>query len=142
MSTLTKPTITVETVINAPVEKVWKNWTSTSAIEKWNSPSPEWHTTKADHILEPGQKFSYRMEARDGSFGFDFSGKFDIVLPNEYLEYTLDDFRVVKIKFIAEGEHSRIVQTFEAEDTNPHEVQQNGWQAILDSFTRYVEHTA
>lgn len=139
METSTKTTISIEATINASVEKVWQNWTSTNAITKWNSASPEWHTPKAQHDLQPGGRFTYRMEARDGSFGFDFGGVFDIVKPNEYLETTLDDGRKVKTTLTRKGNETHLSQTFEAEETHSVEQQRQGWQNILDSFKNYVE---
>lgn len=139
METSTKTTISIEATINASVEKVWQNWTSTNAITKWNSASPEWHTPKAEHDLQPGGRFTYRMEARDGSFGFDFGGVFDIVKPDEYLETTLDDGRKVKTTLTRKGNETHLSQTFEAEETHSVEQQRQGWQNILDSFKNYVE---
>jgi len=131
--------LTVTAVVNAPIEKVWQLWTDTWAITQWNAPSPDWHTPKADHDLRPGGLFTYRMEAKDGSFGFDFGGTFDVVQPPEYLEYTIGDGRKVKITFTATGDQTTIVQEFESENVNPLEVQQGGWQAILNNFKKYAE---
>lgn len=139
METTSKTIITIETTINAPVEKVWNTWTNTDAITKWNSASPDWHTPKAEHDLRPGGTFNYRMEAKDGSFGFDFEGVFNIVKPNEYLEYTLGDDRKVKIFFTSKGDETHVVESFEAEDMNPVEMQREGWQAILNNLKNYIE---
>jgi uncharacterized protein YndB with AHSA1/START domain len=139
METSTKTTISIEATINASVEKVWQNWTSTNAITKWNSASPEWHTTKAAHDLQPGGKFNYRMEARDGSFGFDFSGIFDVIKPQEYIETTLDDGRKVKTTLTSKEDKTHLSQTFEAEETHSIDQQREGWQNILNSFKNYVE---
>lgn len=136
---MTATTITVEALINAPVEKVWNLWTGTDHIIKWNCPSPEWHTPNADHELKPGGKFNYRMEARDGSMGFDFFGVFDKVEKNKLLTTTLGDGRKVEINFTSQGENTLVVQNFEAETENTIELQKTGWQAILDSFKKYVE---
>ena len=132
-------TITIEASIQAPVEKVWNAWTDTNAIVQWNSASPDWHSPKAEHELKPGGKFLYRMEAKDGSFGFDFSGHFDVVKPNEYLESTIDDGRKIKTSFISKGNETIVSESFEAENTNPIEMQKAGWQSILDNFKKYVE---
>lgn len=138
--TTERTVITIEATVNAPVDKVWDIWTSTKDIVKWSSPSPEWYTPKADHDLTVGGTFNYRMEARDGSFGFDFQGVFDEIRPNEYLEYTIaGDGRKVKIDFKAIGNKTHIVQKFEAETINSIEQQRTGWQAILNSFKNYVE---
>ena len=131
--------ITVEAVVNLPVEKVWELWTGTQHIIKWNHASLDWHTPKAEHELKPGGKFVYRMEAKDGSFGFDFGGTFDVVTINEYLESTLGDGRKVKITFKDMNNKTHIVETFEAEDQNPIEMQKDGWQAILNNFKIYAE---
>lgn len=139
METALKPTITVEATIGVTVEAAWESWTSPRAIVRWNSASPDWHSPRAQHDLRPGGSFTYRMEAKDGSFGFDFSGVFDEVKPNEYLEYTLGDGRKVKITFTAKGNQTHISETFEAEDINPPELQKQGWQAILDNFKNFTE---
>jgi uncharacterized protein YndB with AHSA1/START domain len=131
--------ITVKTVINASVQMVWFRWTNPDDILRWNNASEDWHTTKAENELHIGGKFSYRMEARDGSVGFDFYGVYDQVLLNKEIRYTLGDDRKVKIVFNSLGNQTEVVQTFEAEDTNPVELQQTGWQAIMDNFKRYVE---
>jgi uncharacterized protein YndB with AHSA1/START domain len=135
----TKTAITIEATVKAPVEKVWKVWTTPEDIVKWSTPSPDWHTPRAEHDLQPGGKFNYRMEAKDGSFGFDFGGVFDVLKKNELIEYTIGDGRKVVINFTSKGNETHIVQTFEAEDQNPIEMQRAGWQAILDSFKNYTE---
>jgi uncharacterized protein YndB with AHSA1/START domain len=133
--------ITIETVVNAPVEKVWKTWTNPDDIIKWNSPSPEWHTPRAEHDLRPGGKFIFRMEAKDGSYGFDFDGIYDAVDTDKYIEYTLSDGRKVKVSFENKDNGTHIIQTFEAEDQNSIETQRGGWQAILENFRNYAELT-
>ena len=132
-------TITVQQVVNAPVEKVWDYWTKPEHITQWNNPSPEWYTPRAESELRNGGKFSYRMEARDGSAGFDFFGTYDVVAPHQSLEYTLGDNRKVTMQFSPEGNGVKLVQQFEAETQNPVEMQRTGWQAILDSFKQYTE---
>lgn len=139
MATATKTKITIEATVKAPVEKVWRIWTSPADIVKWSTPSPEWHTPRATHDLQAGGTFNYRMEAKDGSFGFDFGGVFDVIKENELIEYTIGDGRKVVINFNSKGKETHIVQTFEAEDQNPIEMQRGGWQAILDSFKNYTE---
>ena len=139
MTTTVKPKITVEALVNAPVEKVWQVWTTPYDITKWNSPSPEWHTPRAKHELKVGGNFNYRMEAKDGSLGFDFGGVFDLVNPNQQLNYTMDDGRKVNISFSAAAGETKIVQTFEAENENSLELQRAGWQGILNSFKNYIE---
>ena len=139
METLSKKVITVENTIHAPVAKVWEYWTKPGHIAKWSNASDDWHTPHAENDLRVGGSFSSRMEAKDGSMGFDFGGIYDAVTPNEYIEYTLGDDRKVKITFTSMGESTRVVESFEAEDTNPIEMQQGGWQAILDNFKKYTE---
>jgi uncharacterized protein YndB with AHSA1/START domain len=138
METMNK-TITVETTVNAPVEKVWEFWSKPAHITKWNSASPDWHTPRAENDLRAGGSFSARMEAKDGSFGFDFGGIYDEVRENEYIEYTLGDGRKVSVTFIPELKGTKVVETFEMENTNSEELQRTGWQAIMDSFKRYTE---
>lgn len=140
MTTENKTKITIEANVKAPVEKVYNVWTSPADIVKWSTPSPEWHTPRAEHDLSEGGKFNYRMEAKDGSFGFDFGGVFDTLKKNELIEYTIGDGRKVEIHFNKKGANeTHIVQTFEAEGQNPVEMQRAGWQAILDSFKNYTE---
>jgi uncharacterized protein YndB with AHSA1/START domain len=131
--------INIKTTLNAPVEKVWKIWSSPEHIIKWSSASEDWHTPKADNDLRPGGRFSSRMEARDGSMGFDFNGTYDVVKPHEKIGYTLDDGRKVDIYFRGHGDTTDIDQTFEPESTHPEEMQRAGWQAILDNFKKYTE---
>ncbi|MGP7817909.1 SRPBCC family protein [Niallia sp. 01092] len=131
--------ITVETTVKAPVEKVWKYWTEPVHITKWNNASDEWHTPFAENDLRVGGKFLSRMEAKDGSFGFDFSGIYDEVKLNEVISYTISDGRKVKITFIDQENETKINETFDAETINSIELQQQGWQAILDNFKKYAE---
>lgn len=135
----TRQTITVEATINAPVEKVWNTWTMPGDIKKWNAPSSDWHTPKAKHELHVSGKFNYRMEAKDGSAGFDFEGVFNEIVSNQYIEYTINDGRKVKITFSSTDAQTKVTETFEAENQNSVEIQKNGWQAILDCFKNYVE---
>jgi uncharacterized protein YndB with AHSA1/START domain len=131
--------ITIETTINAPVEKIWDYWNKPEHITKWCSASPDWHAPKAENDLKAGGKFSTRMEAKDGSFGFDFGGVYDEVKTNELIAYTLDDERKVSIVFNSDGNTTKVTETFDAEDQNPVEMQKSGWQAILDNFKKYIE---
>ena len=132
-------TITVENTVKAPVEKVWQFWTSPEHITKWNYASDDWHSPFAQNDLRIGGKFLSRMEAKDGSFGFDFGGVYDEVKINKMIAYTIGDGRKVKINFSANGGETRIVETFEAENTNSIEMQRGGWQSILDNFKKYAE---
>jgi uncharacterized protein YndB with AHSA1/START domain len=131
--------ITVEAYVDAPVEKVWDYWTSPQHITQWNNASDDWHTPWAKNDLTPGGRFASRMEAKDGSFGFEFGGVYDSVVLNQTIAYTIDDGRKVTVKFSAAGTGTRIVEEFEAETQNPAEMQQQGWQAILNNFKKYVE---
>lgn len=139
METTNTKTITVETTVNAPVEKVWELWTKPEHITKWNNASDDWHTPRAENDLRAGGSFVSRMEAKDGSFGFDFGGVYDDVQENKYIEYTIGDGRKVKVDFTSEGNATKVVETFEAENTHSIEMQRGGWQAILDSFKKYTE---
>jgi uncharacterized protein YndB with AHSA1/START domain len=134
----TSKKIVVETTVQAPVEKVWEYWTEPTHITKWNTASEEWHTPYAENDLKVGGKFSSRMEAKDGSFGFDFGGVYDDVRLNEVIAYSLGDGRKVTINFIRQGDETKVIETFDAENSNPIEMQEAGWQAILDNFKKYV----
>ena len=131
--------ITIQSTINAPVEKVWRLWSDPEHITKWNSASEDWHTPFAENDLRTGGTFRSRMEAKDGSFGFDFGGTYDDVRENEHIAYTLGDGRKVTVDFTSDGEQTKVVETFDPESENPIEMQRGGWQAILDSFKTYVE---
>ncbi|CAN5850344.1 SRPBCC family protein [soil metagenome] len=133
------PIITIETNINVPVEKVWKYWTTPEDIHQWNNASTDWHTTHAENDLRIGGKFMSRMEAKDGSMGFNFGGTYDDLKVNEYLAYTLVDGRKVIIRFNASGNKTKITETFDAEMENSIELQRSGWQSILDNFRHYAE---
>ena len=133
--------ITVETTVQASVEKVWEYWTETTHITNWNSASDDWHTPYAENDLRVGGKFLSRMEAKDGSFGFDFGGIYDEVILHEVIAYTLGDGRTVKAAFKGQESETKITVTFDAETENPIELQQQGWQAILDHFKKYTEQT-
>jgi len=140
METMEKTAITVAATVNAPVQKVWKLWTTPEDIMKWNNASDDWHTPKSENDLRVGGNVLARMEAKDGSFGFDFGGVYTDVKTNELIAYTLGDERTVKITFSSEGPNTtRVVEVFEAESTNPIEMQRGGWQAILDNFKKYAE---
>lgn len=131
--------ITVQTLVNVPIEKAWKYWTGPEHITKWNNASDDWHTPSATNDLRVGGKFTSRMEAKDGSMGFDFWGVYDDIKNNELVAYTMGDGRKAKIVFTNEGDATKITETFEAESENSVELQRGGWQAILDSFKKYTE---
>ena len=134
-----KTVVTVESTIQAPVEKVWERWTQPKHIINWCSASDDWHTPRAENDLREGGSFITRMEAKDGSMGFDFGGVYDAVRKNEYIEYTMEDGRKVQITFSPKGDETKVVESFEAESMNPVELQKGGWQAILDNFKKYTE---
>lgn len=131
--------VTVETTINAPLARVWETWTAPQHIMNWNSASPDWHCPKAENDLRTGGTFSSRMEARDGSMGFDFGGVYDEVRDQELIAYTMGDGRKVEVKFAPEDNGTRITQTFDAENMHPVEFQKAGWQSIMDNHKKYTE---
>lgn len=139
METLAKTKITVEAVINAPVEKVWDLWTEPRHIVHWNFASIDWHTTYSENDLKVGGKFLSRMESKDGKAGFDFSGEYNSIELFKHIEYILADGRRVRVTFDIKGLGTRVTEIFEAEGTNSIELQQEGWQAILDNFKLYAE---
>lgn len=131
--------VTVQTLVEAPLNVVWDAWTTPEHIKQWNNASSDWHTPSATLDLRNGGTFTYRMEAKDGSFGFDFGGVFDQVIPGKAIHYTIGDGRKVTVTFEDQGGETRVVETFETETQNPVEMQQQGWQAILDNFKKYAE---
>jgi uncharacterized protein YndB with AHSA1/START domain len=139
METATKAAITVETIVNAPVEKVWACWNEPQHIMKWCQASDDWHAPAAENDVRTGGKFKTTMAAKDGSFSFDFGGTYTQVQPNKVIDYVMDDGRKVHIEFSVNGKETKVVETFEAESENPVEMQRGGWQAILDNFKKYTE---
>jgi uncharacterized protein YndB with AHSA1/START domain len=139
MSATGKTVVIIETTVDAPVEKVWEFWTEPEHIKQWNSASDDWHTPRAENDLRVGGKFLSRMEARDGSFGFDFEGIYDEVEPLSVIAYSLGDGRQVRTVFESEGSRTKITTNFDAETQNPIEMQKDGWQAILDNFKKHTE---
>lgn len=139
MTTTEKTSITVAATIQVAVEKVWNLWTSPEHIMQWNNASDDWHTPRAENDLRKGGVFNTRMEAKDGSFGFDFSGEYTDIKTNELIAYTMSDGRKVHISFTSDGNTTTVTETFDAENTNPLEMQRGGWQAILDNFKKYAE---
>ena len=131
--------ITVETQVNAKLSNVWNAWNNPADIKRWNSASDDWHTTQSAVDLRDGGKFSARMEAKDGSEGFDFEGTYTRVVPQKSIEYQMGDGREVKVEFSERAGGVHVKETFDAETENPPELQRQGWQAILDSFCRHVE---
>ena len=139
MNTIERKAITVEATINAPVEKVWANWNEPKHITKWCQASDDWHAPYAENDVKTGGKFKTTMAAKDGSVSFDFEGVYSNVQPNKVIEYAMSDGRKVKITFSSQGDKTKVVETFEAENENPLEMQRGGWQAILDNFKKYTE---
>jgi len=139
MDTTKKIKITVDTAIDAPLDKIWNYWTLPEHIIQWNNASDNWHTPKAENNLQKGGKFCYRMEARDGSMAFDFEGVYDEVHHKDLIVYTIADGRKVMVNFNQTGHKTVVTEIFEAENTNSVEMQRNGWQAILNNFKKYVE---
>ena len=131
--------ITVETVVAASLSKVWDAWTTPEDIKQWNAASDDWHTTASTVDLREGGTFSSRMEAKDGSFGFDFAGTYTRVVPHKIIEFTMGDDREVTIEFEEREGAVRVKETFDAEGQHSLEQQRQGWQAILDNFRRHVE---
>lgn len=130
--------ILVETTVDAPLARVWHAYSNPDDIIKWNAASDDWHTTSSTVDLRPGGQFSSRMEAKDGSFGFDFAGTYTKVVENELIEYEFGD-RYATIEFRESPDGVRVIVTFDAEGENPVDMQREGWQAILDNFRRHVE---
>lgn len=130
--------ITVQTTVAAPIDKVWNAYSTPADITQWNTPSDDWHTTAATVDLRDGGSFSSRMEAKDGSMGFDFAGTYTKVEKHKLIEYAFGD-RSGRVEFVPGQDGVLVRVTFDAETENPLEQQRAGWQAILDSFTRHVE---
>lgn len=131
--------ITIETTVNAPIDRVWAAWNNPRAIEQWNAATPEWHTPRASVDLREGGQFCSRMEAKDGSAGFDFEGTYTRIEPQRLIEYTLGDERTVRVEFVPGAGGVTVRETFDAEDAHSAEQQRQGWQAILDNFKQHVE---
>lgn len=130
--------ITVQTVVNAPIHEVWRAYTTPEDIKQWNSASPEWHTTAARVDLREGGEFSSRMEAKDGSMGFDFAGTYTKIVPQKRIE-CLFGGRKSKIEFEQLSQGVQVRVTFDSEPSHSIEQQRMGWQAILDNFARHTE---
>ncbi len=131
--------ITVSALVNTPIETAWNTWTNPGDIVQWNTASDDWHTTKAENDVRVGGTFSYRMEAKDGSMGFDFAGVYENIIPYRQITYFLGADRKVTIDFLTENNHTKVIETFDAEQTNSLELQRYGWQAILDNFKKVAE---
>lgn len=139
MTTAKKTKITIEAIVNAPLANVWDTWILPEHITQWNAASDDWHCPSATNDLRVGGKFNSRMEAKDGSFGFDFGGVYDQVKKHQIIAYTMEDGRKVRTEFIEDNDQTKVVSVFEAEDENPIDMQRDGWQSILNNFKRYTE---
>ena len=131
--------ITIQTTVKSSIAKVWAAWTTPEDINQWNAASDDWHNPRSTNDLRVGGKFSYRMEARDGSMGFDFEGTYTKVVPEKLIEYVLGDGRTVSITFEPVQGGITVIEAFDAEDVNSAEMQRQGWQSILDRFGSHVE---
>jgi uncharacterized protein YndB with AHSA1/START domain len=131
--------VTVETTVNAPLDQVWERWTRPEHVTKWNFASGDWECPTAENDLRVGGSFSARMQAKDGSMGFDMAGTYTAVEEQKLIEFDMGDARHVKVEFAETPEGVRIVETFDPEGTYPIEYQRAGWQAILDNFKKYAE---
>ncbi|MDI9312269.1 MAG: SRPBCC family protein [Limnohabitans sp.] len=131
--------ITISALVNAPLDRVWDNWTKPEHITQWNFAIDTWQCPSASNDLQVGGKYIARMEAKDGSFGFDFEAIYDTVIDKQELTYTMTDGRKATTIFVDNGNATSVTTTFDAESENPVEMQQQGWQAILDNFKKYTE---
>jgi uncharacterized protein YndB with AHSA1/START domain len=134
-------TITVETIVNAPVSKVWESWNDTEHIKKWAFADETWEAPEAENDLRTGGKFRTKMAAKDGSASFDFTGVYTAVEEHKLIEYDMDDGRHVKVEFTEIPEGTKVKETFDPENENPEEVQRSGWQGILENFKKHVENS-
>lgn len=139
METANKTTITIEGVVNAPIERVWEFWGKPEHITQWAFASDDWHAPYAEGELRTNSPFKTTMAAKDGSFSFDFEGVYTNVIEPNLIEYTIADGRKVRVTFKSVGDTTEIMETFEPEEMNSLEMQRGGWQAILDSFKKYAE---
>jgi uncharacterized protein YndB with AHSA1/START domain len=134
-----KSVITVSIEVNIPVEKVWNYWTGPEHVVNWNNASEDWHSPHAENDLYVGGKFNYVLAVKDGSFNFEFRGVYDEIVNHKTIKYTLGDSRKVEINFTEHSNKTIVTESFEAEDENTIELQQTGWQAILNNFKKYTE---
>lgn len=134
-----KTKLTVQVSIDATLETVWNKWNDPNEITKWYNASEDWHTPKAENDLKVGGKFNYRMEAKDGSFGFDFWGTYTEIMPQQRIEISLGDDRKVSVTFESLNGKTIVTEKFDPESVNPKELQSQGWQAILNNFKKHVE---
>lgn len=131
--------ITVQAIVKAPLERVWECWTKPEHITHWAFASDDWEASKAENDVRTGGTFKTRMQAKDGSAGFDFTGTYTEVEEFKLIEYDMDDGRHVKVVFNESPEGIHILESFDPESENSEEMQREGWQAILDNFKSYTE---
>lgn len=131
--------IAIEALVRAPLARVWDAWNTPADIMQWNTAQDDWHTTRSEVDLREGGTFLSRMEAKDGSMGFDFEGTYTRIVPHELIEYRMSDGREVRVEFVEQTDGVLVKTAFDAESENPPEMQRDGWQAILDNFGRHVE---
>ncbi|MGN8225221.1 SRPBCC family protein [Gracilimonas sp. BCB1] len=131
--------ISIQTTVDADVQKVWNYYSLPEHITNWNFASDDWHCPHAENDLQPGGRYKARMEAKDGSFGFDFEATYDEVIKHKKIVYTLDDGRKVVTDFENQDGKTKVITVFEAESENSIEMQKEGWQAILNNFKKYTE---
>ncbi len=134
--------ITVQTIVNVPIEKAWEYWTEPKHITKWNFASEDWASPSAENDLKPGGRFKIRMEAKDKCAGFDFGGTYNEVEHHSSISYSMDDGRKVSVTFESEDGKTKMTERFDPETENTEEIQRAGWQAILDNFKKYAESIA
>ena len=134
--------ISIDTDVKAPLVSVWRSWVTPEDIIKWNFAADDWRCPSAEIDLVEGGKFSYRMEAKDGSMGFDFDGEFTCIEFEQFIEYKIGDGRKGQVEFIQTGDFVKVVERFEAENENTAEQQKQGWLCILSNFKQYVERKA
>lgn len=134
-----KTFITVEATVSAPIQTVWDCWTMPEHVTQWNHASDDWHSPRGTADLKNGGAFTYRMEAKDGSVGFDFGGTYTNVVPPTLLESVMGDGRTISVNFEEQGGNTHVTETFQAENQNSMEMQRQGWQAILENFKMYAE---
>lgn len=139
MSQFTKPSVSIETRVTNTLEKAWASWTQPQHITQWNHASDDWFCPSAENDLRVGGRFSSRMEAKDGSFGFDFWGTHDEIVLNQFIKSTMGDGRKMEVRFILEAGSVRVIESFEIEDENSLDRQREGWQAILDNYKAHTE---
>jgi uncharacterized protein YndB with AHSA1/START domain len=131
--------ITIKTLVNADLDQVWDAWNNPEDIKQWNAASDDWHTTHSTVDLREGGAFLSRMEAKDGSFGFDFDGVYTRIVPHRLIEYRMSDDREVSTTFVDTADGVLITSVFDAESENSPDMQRDGWQAILNNFAKHVE---